>query len=56
MPLFFKLDYKKIEFYVKLDILKIEFYVTVWIQRFPFFYFFFIFTRFSEGGDKIYYS
>ena len=34
MPLFFKLDYKKIEFCVKLDILKIEFYVTVWIQRF----------------------
>ena len=27
MPLFFKLDYKKIEFCVKFNILKIEFYV-----------------------------
>ena len=27
MPIFFKLDFNKIEFGVKLDILKIEFYV-----------------------------
>ena len=31
MPLFFKLDFNKIELCVKLDILKIEFYIYIYI-------------------------